>query len=94
MVASPLAAAADELAQCREQVTKCEQVLELADIAINRQAETIEMLTKKNDVLERALREAQPAIDDYGAWYKNRVVWAGAGAVLGIFAYRELRNGR
>ena len=91
-VATP--AKSDELAKCQEQVTECERVLELADIAINRQAETIEMLTRQNAALERALKEAEPAIDDYGAWYKSRALWAAAGFVGGALVYREYRNTR
>lgn len=72
------------------QIAECEQVLTLADIAIQKQSETISALDNQNKALERALETAKPAIEEYAAWYNNRWLWVGVGFVAGVTAHREL----
>lgn len=75
---------------CEEQVASCEHVLDLADIAVQKQADVIRMLSTQNDSYRLAVEAAGPAVAAYGAWYNNKWLWIGVGFVAGAYAHREL----
>ena len=72
------------------QIAECEQVLPLADIAIQKQSDTITAPDNQNQALQRALETAKPAIEEYSAWYNSKWIWVGVGFVAGVTAHREL----
>lgn len=66
----------------------CEAVLDSADLAVKRQAETIAALSDQNAALKKALDTATPIVNaPEPAWYESKYLWfafgVGAGAYLG-----------
>lgn len=71
---------------------ECEQVLDAAELAINRQAETIRVLSDQNQRLQNALTAAQPIVEQSDAWYKNQWLWFSIGVLAGGYAVNEIRR--
>lgn len=74
----------------RERIAACEEVLDSAELAIHRQAETIAALSDQNVALRKALQTAVPALEDANAWHKNPYLIFGLGFLGGALAHREL----
>jgi len=72
-----------------EQLKDCEAILIIADVAINKQSDTIAALVQQNDALKLTLETAKPAVEAYGAWHNNKWLWVFVGAISGAYVHRE-----
>lgn len=68
------------------QLAACERIIELGEISINTQADTIDALSAQNHRLEQALLAAKEELDVKQAWYRKSEYVGPATFILGFVA--------
>lgn len=77
---------------CEEQLKSCEHVLTLADIAVRKQADVIELQAEQLERYRAAAEAGRAAIAEQEAWYNNKWLWLGLGVLAGGAAVNEVRR--
>ncbi len=77
-------ATANQCQPLEEQITECEALVDLADRAINKQAETIDELSAQQYRLEQALTSAMDQLAEERAWYKDTSIIGPVSFLLGV----------
>ena len=75
-----------------EQLNSCEDLLNSCDLIVNRQAETIQMLSEQNSAFRKSVEEGRIDLERNNLWYTSPVFVFGMGIIAGMFVQRVTAN--